>query len=235
MLDYIKIWVNGISSCHLLGEVSSHLALVECCVNHSQCNISYKTLWSVHYNLYWICCGQQQSAIYKHSQCLWTSLAYPDHFFPYIGWGKGSGATPIAVYFCASPRTGDTNWITLAAKGGTNDVESIANAGWPACLFIHTSLCGQSYLISIPSAWGCAEVNSYWSCTKPFFPTQYTGKSGLDTRDYLWTAHARWYIDIVCYTFSSSSGMLILNLVIPVVSLFVLGTMQLIFYPHTVL
>ena len=46
----------------------------------------------------------------KHSLYIWYRLAYPDRFFPYIGWGKGLG----------------------------------------------------------------------------FFPTQYTGESGLDTRDYIW-------------------------------------------------
>ena len=30
-----------------------------------------------------------------------------------------------------------------------------------------------------------SEVNSYWSCTRPFFPTQYTEKSGLTMRNYL--------------------------------------------------
>jgi len=34
------------------------------------------------------------------------SLAYPDRI---LGGEKGSGATPIAVYFCASPSTGDAN------------------------------------------------------------------------------------------------------------------------------
>ena len=105
-------------------------------------------------------------------------LSIQTAFSRILGRGKGSGVTPIAVYFCASPSARDANWITLATKGGVNDIKSIVSAGlfvyWPACLFIHTSLCGQSYLISIPSAWGCAEVNSYWSCTRPFFPTQYT-------------------------------------------------------------
>jgi len=39
--------------------------------------------------------------IFLGGACPQTSLAYPDRFFPYIGRGKGSGATPIAVYFCA--------------------------------------------------------------------------------------------------------------------------------------
>ena len=70
----------------------------------------------------------------------------------YIGWGKGSGATPIAVYFCASPSSGDANWITLAAKRSVNKQTS-RPAGIDNRLYVN--------------------------------PTQYTGKSGLDTRDYL--------------------------------------------------
>ena len=38
--------------------------------------------------------------------------------------------------------------------------------------------------LASPESGDGSEVNSYWSCTRPFFPTQYTEKSGLATRDY---------------------------------------------------
>ena len=42
---------------------------------------------------------------------------------------------------------------------------------------------GIQQLVSYAVSGDGSEVNSYWSCTRPFFPTQYTKKSGLAMRD----------------------------------------------------
>ena len=44
-----------------------------------------------------------------------------------------------------------------------------------------------------------SEVNSYWSYTRPFFPTQYTEKSGLATRDCIYLAIATTVLQYYCY------------------------------------
>ena len=57
-----------------------------------------------------------------------------DHFSRILDEGKGSGATPIAVYFQASPCAGDAIWITLAAKNDMNDLHSIVYSHLPLWL-----------------------------------------------------------------------------------------------------
>ena len=51
-----------------------------------------------------------------------------------------------------------------------------------------TDVTGSSFAANViqlasPVSGDGSEVNSYWSCTRPFSPTQYTEKSGLATRD----------------------------------------------------
>ena len=95
-------------------------------------------------------------------------------------WLGGKG--PIAVYFWASPSTGDANWITLAAKGGANDILLSMPAGHLVCLFMPPFV-AKVFQSASPTGWGCSEVNSYWSYSRPFALTQYMGKSDLATRE----------------------------------------------------
>ena len=49
---------------------------------------------------------------------------------------------------------------------------------------IDASFAANVIQLASPVSGEGSEVNSYWSCTRPFFPSQYTEKSGLATRDY---------------------------------------------------
>ena len=51
-----------------------------------------------------------------------------------------------------------------------------------------TDIIGASFAANVvqlasPVSGDGSEVNSYWSCTRPFWPTQYTEKSGLAMQD----------------------------------------------------
>ena len=48
---------------------------------------------------------------------------------------------------------------------------------------IGTSFAANVIQLASPVSGDGSVVNGYWSCTRPFFPTQYMEKSGLATRD----------------------------------------------------
>ena len=67
---------------------------------------------------------------------------------------------------------------------------------------ILTDVIGASFAANvIQLASPGSEVNSYWSCTRPFsfFPTQYTEKSSLATRDYVSSAIKSPQTSCLCY------------------------------------
>ena len=59
--------------------------------------------------IYWVTCClvcriQCHNLLLDQLMHAFTKITSPDRFSPYIGWGKGSDATPIAAYFWAIPK-----------------------------------------------------------------------------------------------------------------------------------
>ena len=134
-----------------------------------------------------LCCFRQ--AI--NFVCNWAgkpiwSYSCARQLFPVFWVGKGSGVTPIAdsespdSRDCLKARTQAVNKM-LACFNHLLQQGLISSEYWTRCkeqVLLAACLlpCKQS-----PES-GDSERNGYWSYTKPFPPTQNTGKSGLGTR-----------------------------------------------------
>ena len=64
----------------------------------------------------------------KHSLYIWYRLAYPDRFFPYIGWGKGLGFFPTQYTGESGLDTRDYIWYSLVPR--PHPLRLIQRSGW---------------------------------------------------------------------------------------------------------